>query len=203
MVSSRGDCEGMDEMVLWGLRRRGMATDWANQGRGKLGCSYKRTTLVICSINIVVALYVLRSLYGSLYLYSSPDSYHCKDSPVGLIFAVSGLLAVWCCCVSFLTVSFFRSAAVKYTPDQIKKMDESVRIRRAAEPVELVKLVSSHFKSSIFVPFFFFRSDGGWYWKFGEEDALWDLCTLVVPVFRFHLNSVEAMAKPFLWHCFS
>ncbi|PKI69753.1 hypothetical protein CRG98_009909 [Punica granatum] len=83
-----------------------MARDWANQGRGKLGCSYKRTTLIICAINIVVALYVLRSLYGSLYLYSSRDSYH----------------------------------AAKYTPEQIRKMEESVRIRKAAEPVELVKL---------------------------------------------------------------
>lgn len=63
-----------------------MARDWANQGRGKLGCTYKRTTLVICCINIVVALYVLHSLYGYLYLYSSHDSYHGKDwFPVWLI----------------------------------------------------------------------------------------------------------------------
>ena len=39
----------------------------------KWGCSYKRTTLVVCSINIVVALFVLRSLYGSLYIYSNHD----------------------------------------------------------------------------------------------------------------------------------
>lgn len=60
-----------------------MARDWTNQGRGKLGCSYKRTSLVICSINIVVALYVLRSFYGYLYLYYSHDSYHGKDSLFG------------------------------------------------------------------------------------------------------------------------
>ncbi|KAF3446677.1 hypothetical protein FNV43_RR11857 [Rhamnella rubrinervis] len=77
--------------------------EWGNQGRGKWGCSYKRTTLIVCSINIVVALYVLRSLYASLYVYSD--------------------------------------SVVKYTPDQIRKMEESVRIRRAAEPVELIKLV--------------------------------------------------------------
>ncbi|XP_015885501.1 uncharacterized protein LOC107420931 [Ziziphus jujuba] len=81
--------------------------EWGNQGRGKWGCSYKRTTLIVCSINIVVALYVLRSLYASLYVYSDNDS----------------------------------RAVVKYTPDQIRKMEESVRIRRAAEPVELAKLV--------------------------------------------------------------
>lgn len=39
--------------------------EWGQIGR----CSYKRTTLVVCSANIVVALYVLRSLYISLYTY--------------------------------------------------------------------------------------------------------------------------------------
>ncbi|CAK7347572.1 unnamed protein product [Dovyalis caffra] len=73
----------------------------------KWGCSYKRTTLIVCSINIVVALYVLRSLYASLYLYSNNDF----------------------------------DEVVKYTPDQIRKMEESIRIRRAKEPVELVKIV--------------------------------------------------------------
>lgn len=79
-----------------------MAKDWASQGRGKLGCSYKRTTLVICSINIVVALYVMHSLYRSLYLYSGPDSNHGKDSAVWLIFSVCGVLGVWCCCTLLL-----------------------------------------------------------------------------------------------------
>ncbi|KAJ6404861.1 hypothetical protein OIU84_012937 [Salix udensis] len=73
----------------------------------KWGCSYKRTTLIVCSINIVIALYVLRSLYASLYLYSSNDF----------------------------------NRVVKYTPDQIRRMEESIRIRRAREPVELVKTV--------------------------------------------------------------
>lgn len=78
---------------------------WGGGGGGY--CSYKRTTLILCLINILVALYVLRSLYASLYIYS--DTY---SRPV-----------------------------VKYTPDQIRKMEESIRIRREAEPVELVKLV--------------------------------------------------------------
>ncbi|PON98792.1 dimethylallyl, adenosine tRNA methylthiotransferase [Trema orientale] len=81
---------------------------WGNQGRaGKWGCSYKRTTLIVCLINILVALFVLRSLYASLYIY--PDTYS--------------------------------RTVVKYTPDQIRKMEESIWIRREAEPVELVKLV--------------------------------------------------------------
>ncbi|XP_021666462.2 uncharacterized protein LOC110654690 isoform X2 [Hevea brasiliensis] len=69
-------------------------------------CSYKRTTLIVCSINIVVALYVLRSLYGSLYIYSNRDL----------------------------------NNVVKYTPDQISRMEESIRIRKANEPLQLVKL---------------------------------------------------------------
>ncbi|XP_011030205.1 PREDICTED: uncharacterized protein LOC105129719 [Populus euphratica] len=73
----------------------------------KWGCSYKRSTLIVCSINIVVALYVLRSLYASLYLYSNIDF----------------------------------NKVVKYTPDQVRKMEESIRIRRAKEPLELVKIV--------------------------------------------------------------
>ncbi|XP_043812933.1 uncharacterized protein LOC122723729 isoform X1 [Manihot esculenta] len=73
----------------------------------KWGCSYKRTTLIVCSINIVVALYVLRSLYGSLYIYSNNDLKN----------------------------------VVNYTPDQINRMEESIQIRRANEPLELVKLV--------------------------------------------------------------
>ncbi|KAB1220368.1 hypothetical protein CJ030_MR3G009828 [Morella rubra] len=77
------------------------------QGRGRWGCSYKKTTLVVCSINIVIALYVLRSLYSSLYIYSGNVSRN----------------------------------AVSYTPDQISKMEESIRIRRAFQPVELGKLV--------------------------------------------------------------
>ncbi|KAK8691983.1 hypothetical protein V6N13_075469 [Hibiscus sabdariffa] len=68
-------------------------------------CSYKRITLIVCSINIVIALYVLLSLYSSLYIY--PNKFK----------------------------------VVKYTPDQIAKMEDSIKIRRAHEPIELVKLV--------------------------------------------------------------
>lgn len=80
--------------------------EWGYHGRAKW-CSYKRTTLLICSMNIVVALYVLRSLYTSLYIYSNNES----------------------------------QSAVNYTPDQIRRMEESIRVRRSSEPIELVKLV--------------------------------------------------------------
>ncbi|KAF6139002.1 hypothetical protein GIB67_010728 [Kingdonia uniflora] len=69
------------------------------------GYSYKRTTLVVCSINIVAALFVLHSLYNSLYINKTSSN------------------------------------VVKYTEDQIRRMEESIRVRNAAEPIELIKLV--------------------------------------------------------------
>ncbi|XP_059636506.1 uncharacterized protein LOC132278679 [Cornus florida] len=77
-------------------------------GRGKW-YSYKRTALIICILNIGVALYVLRSLYTSLYIYPYNDPQKEKD--------------------------------FRYTPDQIRKMEESIRIRKELEPIELVELV--------------------------------------------------------------
>ena len=49
------------------------------EGRLRRGCSYKKTTWVVCSINIVIALYVLRSLYSSLYIYSGNVSRNSKS----------------------------------------------------------------------------------------------------------------------------
>lgn len=94
--------EGMEPK----LKQRMARADSGYYGRGKW-CSYKRTTLIICSINIVVALYVLHSLYISLYDYPYNNS---------------------------------RNAA-KYTPDQQKKMEESIRIREASEPKNLIQVV--------------------------------------------------------------
>ncbi|KAK3189229.1 hypothetical protein Dsin_028790 [Dipteronia sinensis] len=81
--------------------------EWGYQGRGKWNCLYKKITLIVCSINIVIALYVLRTLYASIYVHSNTDF----------------------------------NNAVKYTTDQIEKMEESIRIRRAKEPIQLVKIV--------------------------------------------------------------
>ncbi|VFQ99113.1 unnamed protein product [Cuscuta campestris] len=76
--------------------------------RGRWKCSYKRTTIILCSINLAVALYVLHSLFNSLYIYPYNDS----------------------------------QTSFSYSPDQIRKMEESTRIRKASEPTELIKLVS-------------------------------------------------------------
>ncbi|CAH1419300.1 unnamed protein product [Lactuca virosa] len=84
--------------------------NYSNNGRGGRGvpkcCSYKRTTVIICSINIVVALYVFQNLYTSLYSYSYRDSH-----------------------------------SVTYTPDQIRNMEESMRIRKQSEPRKLIETV--------------------------------------------------------------
>lgn len=48
--------------------------EWGHNGR----CSYRRATLVVCSVNVVVAVYVLRSLYASLYMYPIGDTQSSK-----------------------------------------------------------------------------------------------------------------------------
>ncbi|KAJ4966317.1 hypothetical protein NE237_018166 [Protea cynaroides] len=75
------------------------------EGRGKL-CSYKRTTVVICSINVVIAFYILHYFYSSIYIYSDNSGYN----------------------------------ASKFTQYQIKRIEDSIRIRKASEPIELVRL---------------------------------------------------------------
>ncbi|KAL6504383.1 hypothetical protein OROGR_026306 [Orobanche gracilis] len=78
--------------------------EWVQNGR----FSYRRTTIIVCFVNIVVALYVLHSLYTSIYTYSFSDSQN----------------------------------SFKYTPNQIKKMEESNEIRKSSEPTDLIKLVT-------------------------------------------------------------
>uniref|UniRef100_A0A7N0V5Z4 Uncharacterized protein n=1 Tax=Kalanchoe fedtschenkoi TaxID=63787 RepID=A0A7N0V5Z4_KALFE len=80
--------------------------EWGIGVRGKWW-SYKRVIVIACSLNVVVALYFLSTLFSSLSSYSDTVSRN----------------------------------VVKYTPDQISKMAESIRIRRASEPVELIELV--------------------------------------------------------------
>lgn len=58
--------------------------EWGYYNGRTKWCSYRRTTLIICSINIGVALYVLHTLYNSLYTYPF------NDPQKGLIF-----LAFW------------------------------------------------------------------------------------------------------------
>lgn len=54
--------------------------EWGYYNGRTKWCSYRRTTLIICSINIGVALYVLHTLYNSLYTYPF------NDPQKGLIF---------------------------------------------------------------------------------------------------------------------
>ncbi|KAK2992275.1 hypothetical protein RJ640_020268 [Escallonia rubra] len=84
--------------------------EWGHSNNGRGGnkwWSYKRTTVVICCMNIGVALYVLYSLYTSLYNYPYYDT----------------------------------QKAARYSQGQIRKMEESIRIRKESEPIELIKLV--------------------------------------------------------------
>ena len=67
------------------------------EGRLRRGCSYKKTTWVVCSINIVIALYVLRSLYSSLYIYSGNVSRNSKS----LFFCPQSNSTFWACFYGF------------------------------------------------------------------------------------------------------
>lgn len=56
--------------------------DWGVSGK----CSYKRATLIVCCINAVVAVYVLHSLYASLYIYPLGDTQTSKNCVQDFIF---------------------------------------------------------------------------------------------------------------------
>ncbi|CAL9132123.1 unnamed protein product [Musa textilis] len=79
------------------------AVEWGRGGAGgKFCCSFKRITVVVCCVNLVAALLVLRTFYTSFYLVSSSDP---------------------------------------FSVDQLERIQESIRVRRDAEPVELVRAV--------------------------------------------------------------
>nr|GLL18232.1 uncharacterized protein LOC109149588 [Ipomoea trifida] len=84
--------------------------EWLGGGyrSGKRGkwCWYKWATIIVCSINTVVAFFVLHSLFTSLYMYNDYQ----KD--------------------------------FRYSPDQVRTMEDSIRIRKGSEPTELIKLVT-------------------------------------------------------------
>ncbi|XP_010943019.1 uncharacterized protein [Elaeis guineensis] len=88
-----------------------MARGAVEIGIGGRCCSFKRITVAICCMNLVVALFLLRSLYISLRLDSTSGS------------------------------DYNPSSAGKHAEDQIKRIEESIRVRKASEPLELVKVV--------------------------------------------------------------
>ncbi|MCO5595960.1 hypothetical protein L7F22_050011 [Adiantum nelumboides] len=85
---------------------------------GRARCSFKTATVLVCTCNIMAALYVLRLLSPGFFLSSSSSS----------------------------TLAVFRSTShsplsVKYTESQIQRIREALDIWRKAEPVDLVKRV--------------------------------------------------------------
>lgn len=59
----------------WGYHNSNSSNtiNYNNGGRTKWWCSYKRTTIIVCGLNILVALYVFRALFNSLHLYPYND----------------------------------------------------------------------------------------------------------------------------------
>lgn len=68
------------------------------------GFSYQKITVLVCSLNLIVALFVISSLYSS---FNQPTIF----------------------------------SGIKYTDDQLKRIEEANQARKAAEPVELMKVV--------------------------------------------------------------
>lgn len=83
----------------------------------RLRCSYRIATIVVCSCNIVAALYILQSLITPLFFTPYPSA---------------GVL-----------VQTGRSplSAVRYTQEQLNRMKETVSVWKAAVPLELIKRV--------------------------------------------------------------
>ncbi|KAI5064277.1 hypothetical protein GOP47_0020947 [Adiantum capillus-veneris] len=85
---------------------------------GRARCSFKTATVLVCTCNIMAALYVLRLLSPSYFFSASSSS----------------------------TLTLFRSSShtpfsVKYTQAQIQRIREALDIWKKAEPVDLVKRV--------------------------------------------------------------
>lgn len=78
--------------------------------RGVKWFSYKRIFIGFCCVNVFLSIFLLRSLYSSSF-FSSSSSNDQSSTSVGLS-----------------------------TEEQIKRVEESIRIRQALEPVELVRL---------------------------------------------------------------
>ncbi|KAF8730307.1 hypothetical protein HU200_017291 [Digitaria exilis] len=96
---------------------RGIARAVSFGGRATTGwCSYRRVTVAVCLGNLVAALLVLRS--------SPPPPLSPRLLP---------------------TVNSEVVQTVHYTEEQIRRVEESIRIRREAEPVELVEKLKKVF----------------------------------------------------------
>lgn len=91
----------------------GNGMEWS----GKIKCSYKTATMVICAGNLVVALYVLHSLLTPLYIITS-------SSLAGPATDGQNLFP-----------------AAKFTEDEETRMTEAIKVRRASEPVDLIRRV--------------------------------------------------------------
>ncbi|EFJ24806.1 hypothetical protein SELMODRAFT_414240 [Selaginella moellendorffii] len=80
-------------------------------GERSVKCSYRRVTMLICTVNLIAVLYVLHSLLGPRYLSSSLASV-----------ARGG-------------------HATKYSEEELQKIRESLEARKAVEPHELMRRV--------------------------------------------------------------
>ncbi|KAJ7555163.1 hypothetical protein O6H91_05G024600 [Diphasiastrum complanatum] len=79
----------------------------------RMRCSYKKATIIMCTINVVAALYILHNLFHPLYQQQSALGGNNYDGDL------SG----------------------KYSPEKLKRIKEAQEARLAVEPLELMKRV--------------------------------------------------------------
>jgi hypothetical protein len=109
-------------------------------------CTCRRAAVAICVANLVAALLVARALYA-------PGSFAFAPKRT-LSLSLSRQLTVSSCdCseqinppIKFVPVAL--GGELKYSREQMRWVEESIRIRRAAEPVELIEAVIAVLHSS-------------------------------------------------------
>lgn len=87
----------------------------ARVGGGRCCSSSKRTTVVFICVNLIAVLYVLRSLYSAYSILLSNPDFDQQDIFSGPI----------------------------YTKEEMEMMKESIAIRKASEPVDLIRVVQN------------------------------------------------------------
>jgi hypothetical protein len=97
-VRKRDEEDGSSAGVAGGVGGAGVERQMANVDLmigGRLRCSYKRITFVLCAGNLVVALYMLQLVVGPLYFQTSTTTTTTNSSLHGSNFSSPFLSFIW------------------------------------------------------------------------------------------------------------
>ena len=117
---------------------RGIARAVSFGGRATTAwCSYRRVTVAVCLGNLVAALLVLRSLTAPASFAPTVPNREWNPLPCLHLRFTPTFFDLTRCYLIFSS----GGEVVQYTEEQIRRVEESIRIRRELEPVELVRAV--------------------------------------------------------------